>query len=340
MTDAQLQFDVFLVHNSQDKPLVRVIANELKRRGIKAWLDEEQIPPGRPFQDEIQQVIPLVKSAAILIGLQGLGSWQNWELRALISLCVKKNISVIPVLLPGVSHLPEYLLFLEQFRWVSFSEEIDDENALYLLEWGITGKKPQPTVKIIPQNPSENTLQNRQDNSGDELSSEGVLYYKRLHNFLKLGEWKEADQETFAVMLKASDREEEGWLDDESIDNFPCTDLYTIDQLWVKYSNGRFGFSVQKDILQSVDQDLEKFGDLVGWRQGMFWNKGWLVYRELTFDTNAPQGHLPRPLGRARISPGLSSELVMGGWVFRLWESWGGYVSLPSLASRLRECNL
>ncbi|HYX15858.1 MAG TPA: GUN4 domain-containing protein [Nostoc sp.] len=39
-----------------------------------------------------------------------------------------------------------------------------------------------------------------------------------------------------------------GWLDYKSIENFPCTDLRTIDRLWVKYSNGHFCFSVQKRI--------------------------------------------------------------------------------------------
>lgn len=37
-------FDVFLAHNSIDKPQVRAIAVELKRRGLNPWLDEEQIP--------------------------------------------------------------------------------------------------------------------------------------------------------------------------------------------------------------------------------------------------------------------------------------------------------
>ncbi|WP_375342016.1 GUN4 domain-containing protein, partial [Okeania sp. SIO3B5] len=39
-------------------------------------------------------------------------------------------------------------------------------------------------------------------------------------------------------------------LDTEDIDNFPCEDLHTIDQLWVKYSDGKFGFSVQMEIYQ------------------------------------------------------------------------------------------
>ncbi|MBD2472675.1 toll/interleukin-1 receptor domain-containing protein [Nostoc sp. FACHB-145] len=142
------QFDVFLAHNTQDKPEVRVIALALKQRNIAYWIDEEQIPPGRSFQDEIQAAIPLVKSAAIFIGSQGLGCWQSWELKAFIAECVEKKIPVIPVLLPGVSSLPEDLVFLKQLRWVAFSNGVDDKAALDLLQWGITGENPQSSVQL------------------------------------------------------------------------------------------------------------------------------------------------------------------------------------------------
>ena len=138
----QPEFDVFLAHNSQDKPQVRSIASQLKQRNLTYWIDEEQIPPGRPFQDVIQQAIPLVKSAAIFIGVMGLGKWQAMELRSLISRCVAEDIPVIPVLLPGVNGIPEHLLFLQELNWVRFANGIDDVEALYKLEWGITGRKP------------------------------------------------------------------------------------------------------------------------------------------------------------------------------------------------------
>ncbi|NEP20038.1 MAG: TIR domain-containing protein, partial [Leptolyngbya sp. SIO4C1] len=48
------EFDVFLAHNSKDKPFVRLIAEELKRFGLKPWIDEEEILPGQYFQDAIQ----------------------------------------------------------------------------------------------------------------------------------------------------------------------------------------------------------------------------------------------------------------------------------------------
>jgi hypothetical protein len=137
----QPQFDVFLAHNSQDKPQVRAIATKLKDRGLKYWIDEEQIPPGRWFQDVIQQAIPNVKSAAICIGTGGLGKWQAVELRSFISQCVNSDIPVIPVLLPGVKEIPEHLFFLKELNWVNFANGIEDIKALDNLEWGITGER-------------------------------------------------------------------------------------------------------------------------------------------------------------------------------------------------------
>ncbi|NET69633.1 MAG: protein kinase [Sphaerospermopsis sp. SIO1G2] len=129
-----------------------------------------------------------------------------------------------------------------------------------------------------------------------ELNSDVRMDYRKLQNYLKAGRWKEADEETRRVMLAVAKREKEGWLDVESIDNFPCADLRTIDQLWVKYSNGKFGFSVQKRIYQgyggtrSYDEKIwQQFGDKVGWRKG----GKWLYYKDITFDIKAPEGHLP-----------------------------------------------
>ncbi|ACK67605.1 Tetratricopeptide TPR_2 repeat protein [Rippkaea orientalis PCC 8801] len=142
------EFDVFLAHNSVDKPHVREISNKLRERGLKPWLDEEQIPPGMSFQDEIQKAIPLIKSAAIIIGTQGLGKWQIMELRSLITKFVNLKIPVIPVLLPGVNNIPGDLLFLQELNWVKF-EQIDDATAFYRLEWGITQVKPELHPKTV-----------------------------------------------------------------------------------------------------------------------------------------------------------------------------------------------
>jgi hypothetical protein len=155
----------------------------------------------------------------------------------------------------------------------------------------------------IEELPDISTLPPEKQSEQSDLPSEKGVDYTHLRDLLAAGKWKEADQETLAVMLKAAEREKDGWLDIESIENFPCTDLRTIDQLWVKYSNGRFGFSVQKRIWESVggnrnadNETFEKFGDRVGWRRRRIkamLQKEWLAYDEMNFSTQAAVGHLP-----------------------------------------------
>jgi serine/threonine protein kinase len=134
-----------------------------------------------------------------------------------------------------------------------------------------------PTIPSTPQTPSDN------------LSSAVGIDYRKLRDLLAQGKWQEADRETLYLMLKVFHREKQDSLKREEIDQFPCTDLCTINQLWVKYSNGRFGFTVQKLIYDECGRNEETFGDRVGWRV----NHKWLYPSDLTFDLNAPTGHLP-----------------------------------------------
>lgn len=138
----------------------------------------------------------------------------------------------------------------------------------------------------------------------DILTSERDIDYTKLRDLLKAGNWQEADRETLAVILKAANRENDEYLTIEAIESFPCADLHTIDQLWIKYSAGQFGFSLQKEIWLSVGGELgqydnatyEQFGLRVGWRDrnGVKFLRGWTKYEDLSFSLIwAPVGHLP-----------------------------------------------
>ena len=114
----------------------------------------EQIPPGRWFQDVIQQAIPQVKSAAIFIGPHGLGRWEVVELRSFVSQCVEQGLPLIPVLLPGVDEVPPEPVFLRQLSLVRFAA-LDDPRSLAALVWGITGWRPHGMPGSYP--PVNNT---------------------------------------------------------------------------------------------------------------------------------------------------------------------------------------
>jgi TIR domain len=134
-------FDVFLCHNSADKPAVKKIGAQLLERGIMPWLDEWELPPGQPWQPLLEQQIDNIKSAAVFVGSAGIGPWQEQELRGFLSEFVSRQCPVIPVLLPDAPKKPTLPIFLKAMTWVDF--RIQDPDPLDRLIWGITGKRPE-----------------------------------------------------------------------------------------------------------------------------------------------------------------------------------------------------
>lgn len=128
------------------------------------------------------------------------------------------------------------------------------------------------------------------------LPSNVGVDYRKLDSLLAAQSWKEADRETAAIMLWISNCEQKGLLKINPIQNFPQLDLYTLDKLWEKYSQGRFGLRIQKQLWQNMggtqDADYQiwyDFCEQVGWRI----NNSWVEYDRLSFHIDAPQGHLP-----------------------------------------------
>ena len=161
--------------------------------------------------------------------------------------------------------------------------------------------KPGPTQPVKPE---------------DDLSSEKGIDYGKLRDLLKARQWKEADKETYELILRAVGRKLGDYIREKELLNFPCTDLKTIDRLWVKYSQGRFGFSVQKKIYVECgakldgkypgDKVWEEFGDRVGWRK----DGDWLSYSDLDVSLSSPQGLFP-----GWLADGLGGGR-RGGWFF------------------------
>ncbi len=134
--------DVFLSHNGNDKAVVRELAQALQARGLDPWLDEWELVPGRPWQQAIEAVITTTRTASVLVGPDGLGPWEEPEMRACLEEAVRRKMPVIPVLLPGSAKTPTLPPFLKSFTWVDLRGGLD-QAGLDRLEWGITGVKPR-----------------------------------------------------------------------------------------------------------------------------------------------------------------------------------------------------
>lgn len=353
---AKFEFDVFLCHNSKDKPAVIEVAEQLKQRQIKPWLDIWELPPGRSWQASLEQQIDQIGAAAVFVGSSGFGPWQSEEIKVFLREFVSRQCPVIPVLLSDAPEEPQLPLFLRDLIWVDF--RIQQPDPMGQLIWGITGIKPETLPIIKYQSPrtlfnqkivflgdisqqeleSQGKIQPKLHNKtlkqpakiskklphtdDDDLSSEKGVDYTKLRSLLAANNWKEADRETYLVMIRALGKKDGDWFTTEELLNFPCIDLRTIDGLWVKHSNGKFGFSVQKNIYLSVggksdgqyyEEVWNKFGDKVGWRNGRILNKEWIRYTEVIFTISSNKGHLPilfKRRGGARAFSHLTSRLV------------------------------
>lgn len=210
--------------------------------------------------------------------------------------------------------------------------------------------------------------------------SEIEVNYTNLQNLLEQQNWKGANIETADKILQAIKKGCNGvnctfaketifsWWQVMSPDilSASCKDFYIIDQLWIKNSEGQFGFSIQKKIWQECAQSypfpsdwvrydslniLEKLSFIESYNAGwleFLGRVGWLDHAEFnghnaTFDLHAPQGHLPIAVIKMGNRAFHGNDLL-GGW--HLMElpfasasgnPWGWELEFMLLASR---CNL
>jgi len=237
---------------------------------------------------------------------------------------------------------------------------VDGDNPFYAtkldsvnigLPEDIAGQYIQPLMEILQRVQSDrieafNEELRRQQNEEEQRlsiikSARGMeTEYQKLDLLLSVQKWRESDELTTKLMLKVANRTSEGWLDESSIQAFPCEDLWTIDQLWIHHSNGKFGFSVQKKLwvecggkIGKYDYDVwKKFAAKVGWYDPH--NDNWRTYIEFMNDTqNAPNTLSSLPV--VKMEDGIDEEWRVGlgefGWV----GGWGVH-----LFARAETCRL
>ncbi|MEL7241606.1 MAG: toll/interleukin-1 receptor domain-containing protein, partial [Cyanobacteria bacterium J06573_2] len=101
-SESDVQFDVFLCHNSKDKSEVKQIGEQLRQQGLKPWLDEWELRPGLSLMEQLEETIKKIKSknlksAAVFIGNNGLGPWQKKEIEVFLNLSTNNKYPLIPV---------------------------------------------------------------------------------------------------------------------------------------------------------------------------------------------------------------------------------------------------
>ncbi|CAL8462774.1 g2307 [Coccomyxa elongata] len=126
------------------------------------------------------------------------------------------------------------------------------------------------------------------------LESEAGVDYTQLRDLLSEGKFQGADDETRALLIKlagpgAVDRK---WVYFTEVKFIPEQDLRVIDALWRASSDGKFGYSAQKELWVQNRRYWERLFKVIDWTHGKhnFYRK-WPG--EFDYTLNAPKGHLP-----------------------------------------------
>ena len=316
---AEQKFDVFLCHNSEDKSAVIEIAEQLRRRGLKPWLDVWELQPGAIWQYALEQQIESIGAVAVFAGQKGMGPWQSEEIYAFLQEFIRRKCPVIPVMLPETQAQPQLPIFLRSRHWVDF--RLQEPEPLSQLIWGITGERPSKESLNVAETVFVQEAEKFSGGAQPVLDSK----YADLERYLKNGQWKEADDETYRLMITEVGKDKGQWFSSEDWLNFPCEPLKAIDGLWVKHSGGKFGFSVQK----------EMYLECGGVPDGRYYEGAWHKLCEMNgwdgsikYGLKSPRGHLPfcgEPTTISRIAK---------------WGFFPDECGFFSFASGLANCNL
>lgn len=145
------------------------------------------------------------------------------------------------------------------------------------------------------------------------LHSERGIDYTSLQQLLTAQDFQSADRVTLQKLceLAGPSAVQRKWLYFTDVENFTITDLHTINSLWLVYSEGKFGFSIQQEIWLSLSKNWEKLWTKIGWKTGNDWTR----YPDgFTWSLTAPKGHLPlsNQLRGVRV---ISSLLSHPAWI-------------------------
>jgi len=98
-TMAAGNWDIFLSHASEDLDAVaRPLADMLERRGLRVWIDEQELVPGRSLVEQINSGLAASRNGGIVLSPSFLGKpWTSFELDGLVAGRMNRQKSLIPI---------------------------------------------------------------------------------------------------------------------------------------------------------------------------------------------------------------------------------------------------
>jgi hypothetical protein len=189
--------------------------------------------------------------------------------------------------------------------------------------------------------------------TGSEASQVGADYTK-LANLLAKNRLQAADQETSDKIFWLAKGKSDEYLPMGKIKQIPCKDLRTINNLWLSYSHGNYGFSVQRKLYKQIYEEVSrqpKQKNVKSYIEADVYNRfarrvGWTMKQdgpsygdELIFNPHGGEGHLPMTYVKLGVPESCRSGWLPLCFLGRHWSGAAPQVSQEVL-SRVENCQL
>ena len=116
--------------------------------------------------------------------------------------------------------------------------------------------------------------------------------YSDLQRALLREHFEEADRLTSCALRQLAGEQavQRGYVYFSEVAPMQSLDLTSIDRLWVAYSQGRFGFTVQARLLNALGGRYERLWPRIGWKNEGVWTR---YPGSFQWAMDAPEGHMP-----------------------------------------------
>jgi hypothetical protein len=322
----------------------------------------------RPLAKRVEMLLPAADSQAVLRGValemvQSNSTWVSWSRLQTLVQQYLGQVTEIPIdsadFVKQMVQVSEILIEREperyEFAHLSFQsylaatqvKQLPQGETLLLQHWTQTWWRETILLYAAQVNPGRLIqlacrlgaeaatlahaclLETTRSVSPDVVRQLQDLRYQKLATLLAAEHWREADAETYRLLLETLGKESEQMVTPDELQQFPCDDLERINQLWLYHSQGHFGLTVQKTIYLDCGGNLDNKYDENAWKQFCH-QTGWMsageyVLVDFIFSLDAPVGHLPLGLLRIWFRWCAAGDSAREGW---------------SLFSRIGDCQL
>ncbi len=138
---------IFLSHSKVDKEFARILANDLKKAGIKVWLDEAEIKIGDSILGKLEDAIEGSEYLAILLSPDSVKSkWVQAELKVAMHREISgDNLTVLPLLIRDC----EIPLFLRNKLFGDFRDPFSYTKNLLRLTEELSGETHKLSIVAV-----------------------------------------------------------------------------------------------------------------------------------------------------------------------------------------------